>query len=256
MVMVKNRFIDPIAAPSSPFLLDKTDMNAKSNHGKPFKLDWKRIGIFVIVIGVVGYQWYTEKSSDSDSVAFATKPLDNGDQESFSKADDEVNFPTQQDGNSKQAKGGDRQIQDNRPTKTNSANSQTNQQQPKKSGSYLLPAGGKNLKSPGGLIYSGDRSDHVLRHDHDMPERPTHGVFTANGDDVFRLIDEAYVLIKAKSSQVRTKEAGGGKTEYVIDLKRKIGHKGGQSGKRQSNPALYKVKLILADNRIVTAFPY
>lgn len=128
-------------------------------------------------------------------------------------------------------------------------------------GSYLKPAGGENLKSPAGLIYTGGRSehrsDHVLRHANDIPDRQgPHGVFDANGDDVFRLVDEAYALIKSNSPQVKTTPAEDGKTEYVIDMKRKIGYLGGQTGDRKNNPSLDKVKLILADDRVITAYPY
>ena len=88
-----------------------------------------------------------------------------------------------------------------------------------------------------------------------MPERPTHGVFDAKGDDVFRLVDEAYKLVKSKSKQVKS-ENSKGKMAHVIDMKRRIGFKGGQAGKRSNNKPLYKVKLILAGENIVTAYPY
>ena len=132
---------------------------------------------------------------------------------------------------------------------------------PETVGSYLEPAGGKNLKSPAGLIYTGGksehRSDHVLRHASDIPDRAgSHGVFDANGDDVFRLVDEAYGLVKRNSLQVKTTPAENGKTEYVIDLHRKIGYLGGKTGNRKNNPSLERVKLILADDRVITAYPY
>ena len=78
----------------------------------------------------------------------------------------------------------------------------------------------------------------------------------ADGDDVFRLVDEAYRLIQSKSPQVKTTPANDGKTEYLIDMKRKIGYLGGQTGNRKNHPSLYKVKLILAEDRVITAYPY
>lgn len=126
---------------------------------------------------------------------------------------------------------------------------------------YLRFDGGKNLKSPGGLVYTSSRSGehrtaHVLRHAADQPDRQgSHGVFDADGDDVFRLIDEAYELVKNKSRQVETSMSDG-KTELTIDMKRRIGYRGGQSGQRDGKPALQRIKLILYDNRVITAYPY
>jgi hypothetical protein len=126
---------------------------------------------------------------------------------------------------------------------------------------FLESAGGKNLKSPAGLIYTAGRSehraDHVLRHAADIPNRQgIHGVFNADGEDVFRLLDEAYELIKTQSDRVKSKPSDDGKTEYVIDMQREIGFKGGEEGQKQNHPKLYKIKLVLAEDRVITAFPY
>ena len=69
-------------------------------------------------------------------------------------------------------------------------------------------------------------------------------------------LDEAYELIKNKSKQVKKSPGRNGKTEYVVDMKRKVGYLGGQTGGRKNNPPLYKIKLILGDNRVITAFPF
>jgi hypothetical protein len=197
-----------------------------------------------LVLGIAGYQWYTQNKADNQKVAVGNGSVEGG-TATLPKHDYSVNFPA--DNNSKSVS----------QSKTGTSKSQatTNSNEP-----FLKPAGGRNLKSPAGLIYTGGRehrTDHVLRHAKDIPDRQgSHGVFHANGDDVFRLIDEAYELVKSKSKQVKTTPSSGGKTEYVIDMKRKIGYKGGQSGKRANHPDLYKVKLILGDNRVITAYPY
>jgi hypothetical protein len=39
-------------------------------------------------------------------------------------------------------------------------------------------------------------------------------------------------------------------------MQREIGFKGGQEGNQKNHPKLYKIKLVLADDRVITAFPY
>lgn len=126
---------------------------------------------------------------------------------------------------------------------------------------YLRDGRGANLLSPAGLVYtsgrSGHRSKHVMRHASDEPDRPgAHGVFDAQGDDVFRLIDEAYELIQSGSNRVKTIPEENGKTEYVIDMKRRIGYLGGETGARKNHPPLERLNLVLGDNRVITAYPY
>jgi len=250
--IVENQLTGTFQLPPS---FEPITMNVKSNSGKPFKLDAKKIAMIVLVLGIAGYQWYTQNYPSKKSTAGGeTAQVDTQDRPA-SGHDYQVNFPADKKQDSK------------KDTRSNSVQGKSNgsssaqvktENQP--AGPYLKPDGGRNLKSPAGLIYTGGRehrSDHVLRHAKDMPDRPgTHGVFTANGDDVFRLVDEAYELVKSKSKQVKMTPANDGKTEYVIDMKRKIGYKGGQSGKRSNHPPLYKVKLILGDNRVITAYPY
>ena len=126
---------------------------------------------------------------------------------------------------------------------------------------YLREGRGENLLSPAGLVYtsgrSGHRSKHVMRHASDEPDRPgPHGVFDAQGDDVFRLIDEAYELIQSGSNRVKTIPKENGKTEYVIDMNRRIGYLGGETGARKNHPPLERLNLVLGDNRVITAYPY
>ena len=126
---------------------------------------------------------------------------------------------------------------------------------------YLREGRGENLLSPAGLVYtsgrSGHRSKHVMRHASDEPDRPgPHGVFDAQGDDVFRLIDEAYELIQSGSNRIKTIPEENGKTEYVIDMNRRIGYLGGETGARKNHPPLERLNLVLGDNRVITAYPY
>jgi len=215
----------------------KPNENLMNFHSKPSKkLSWQKIVFAAILVCIIGYKYYNENFA-GPAVA---RPAANqqGDNHDYS-----VDF----DGNGNSSnQNGDRF----KPLKQSS------------SGSFLTSSGGKNLRSPAGLVYGmgggGEhRTDHVLRHAEDQPNRRgNHGVFNAKGDDVFRLIDEAYELVKSKSRQVDSKESRGNMA-HVIDMKRRIGFKGGQNGNRDGKPPLSKIKLILAGgNRVITAYPY
>ena len=229
-------------------------MNVQS---KPFKLDWKKIGIIAVVLAVAGYQWYIKNNPPQPALA------DGGGQATAKHSADEyeVNFPGTEDSSSEKKLG--LKMPDfgkSNSSKSNSNKGNASESSAANSGSYL--SGGRTKSSPEGLKYTmgsgGEhRTEHVLRHAVDMPNRPTHSVFNVQGDDVFRLIDEAYALVKSKSSRVKAEPKDDrGITAYVIDMKRQTGYKGGQSGKRKKHPKLNKVKLILADNRVITAYPY
>lgn len=244
-------------------------MNVQAKSKKP--VDWKRIILVAIVLGVAGYTWYSENFAGNDggtAVAEKEETLDSDNDYSVT-----AQFPNASDDASKSqnSKPRDSKPRDSKPKNSNqfepikssnsSASSNSNNNKKNKSGPFLSSAGGKNKKSPAGLIYGmgggGEhRTDHVLRHAYDQPNRPSHGVFDADGDDVFRLIDEAYELVKQKSKRVKSEESRGNMA-HVIDMQRKIGYKGGQSGKRSGNKPLRKIKLILAGgNRVITAYPY
>ena len=193
---------------------------------------WMKIVVIAIVIGIAVFQWYTESNTANPNAT-----------------PDAPRVSTESTNADKGLPSGSTQSQAQNDQKSQPADD------------YLRPSGGKNLKSPSGLIYtnsrSGHRADHVLRHAHDIPDRPgPHGVFDANGDAVFELIDEAYQLVKTKSDQVKTKPSADGKTEYIIDMKRDIGFVGGQKGQRQNHPKLSKIKLVLGENRVITAYPF
>ena len=124
----------------------------------------------------------------------------------------------------------------------------------------LKDLGGGRFRSPEGLVYTRSRNehriDHVMRHAKDMPNRnQRHGVFTANDrDDVLFVIDQAYRLIKDGASGV-TKEVDDDRNVFVVDMGRKIGYVGGRTGKRSNYPPCHHIKLVLAENRVITAYP-
>jgi hypothetical protein len=80
-------------------------------------------------------------------------------------------------------------------------------------------------------------------------------VFDVQGNDVFRLIDEAYELIQSKSYRVQVIPEDDGEMEYVIEMNRRIGYLGGQVGARKNHPPLERLNLVLGDNRVITAYP-
>ena len=119
----------------------------------------------------------------------------------------------------------------------------------------LTPAGRSRFESTAGLIYSQHRIDHVMEHSQDIPDKPTHGVFEGSKDEIFALIDEAYELAKKRGPPQVVISHEGDRTTYTVNLNRKIGHGGGQSGARRRNPPLKFVKIVLEGDEVITAFP-
>lgn len=183
--------------------------------------NWTKFFLVLIILAVVGYQWYQNQQHEKDQTGAEVVA-------STDIADD--NFST---------------VPPDRSVQTDS---------------FLQPAGGRNLESPAGLIYTlgpgGEhRVDHVLRHAQDDLSRPVHGVFEGDRDAILRLIDEAYQKTKANSNQVQTEESDNN-TVYTVDMGRRIGFEGGQRGQRNQNPGLTRVRLVLRDDRVITAYPY
>ena len=132
------------------------------------------------------------------------------------------------------------------------------------SGFKLQEIGGDKFRSPAGLVYRRARSgehriDHVMRHAKDDPGRPVHGYFAdSSRDGVLALVDEAYELAKSNSNRVDVDKdpKKSYRTVYTVDMQRKIGFKGGKSGKRDGNPALKKLKLVIDNgDQVITAYP-
>ena len=125
----------------------------------------------------------------------------------------------------------------------------------------LTDVGNNVMLSSAGLRYTpgsqeGHRLKHVLRHDNDQPSRPgLHGVFDGDADDLFAVIDEAYLLVKQRSPQVQSKREQN-RMVHDVNLRRRIGFVGGQEGRRKGNPPATHVRLVLEDDRVITAFPF
>jgi hypothetical protein len=125
----------------------------------------------------------------------------------------------------------------------------------------LTDQGNGVLRSTAGLLYTpgsqeGHRLKHVLRHDNDQPSRPgPHGVFDGDADDLLAVIDEAYLLVKAGSPQIESRQEGQ-RMVHEVNLGRRIGFVGGQQGRRQGHPPATRVRLVLEEDRVITAFPF
>ena len=124
----------------------------------------------------------------------------------------------------------------------------------------LRDVGSKVFQSTAGLRYrpgsqEGHRIKHILRHHEDDPDRPVHGVFDGDRNEVFAVIDEAYLYTFDHGPPRVTKEADDGRTVYVVDLGRRIGYVGGQKGRRDGRPAANHLQLILEGTNVVTAYP-
>ncbi|WP_182865843.1 hypothetical protein [Stieleria mannarensis] len=114
--------------------------------------------------------------------------------------------------------------------------------------------------SPQGLQYvpgsaEGHRLEHLRRHTRDMPSRPgKHGVFDGGMEGALVTIDSAYAW--AKKNQRSTKQVDRDRTIYTVEMGRRVGYVGGREGKRQQNPIARRVKLVLDDTVVITAYPF
>ena len=122
---------------------------------------------------------------------------------------------------------------------------------------WLTDIGGNKFKSPAGLVYGGGREhriDHVLLHCVDNPSKPTHGIFVGDAVEVMKLVDEAYEMAKSGSNKVDSQKSGD-KMTHTASMGRVIGHTGGKKAQRSGAKELKKIKLVLAGNNVITAFP-
>ncbi|QDT45807.1 hypothetical protein Pan241w_59350 [Gimesia alba] len=126
----------------------------------------------------------------------------------------------------------------------------------------LRDLGGQVWESTAGLKYGRGSQEkhrllHIMRHAEDQPDRPgKHGVFAGNGErkKVLALIDEAYLQALKGGKNVQ-KKTQGKRVVYTVDMRRQVGFVGGQVGKKQGNPAAYKIRLVLEGANVITAFP-
>lgn len=115
------------------------------------------------------------------------------------------------------------------------------------------------FESPAGLVYGpgsaeGHRIDHILRHAVDDPDRPVHGVFDGGREEILALLDEAYEIATERGPPVEV-EQDGERTVYTIDMGRRVGFVGGESGRRSGHPDATHIRLVLEDRSVITAFP-
>lgn len=124
----------------------------------------------------------------------------------------------------------------------------------------LKTIGRDRYESPAGLIYApgseeGHRLAHIARHLEDQPDRPgSHGVFDGDMASFLIAIDDAYKRARghAKGTKSRVEE---GMTIIEAPFDQTIGYLGGSEGARKKNPKLKKMRLVVRDRNLITAFP-
>ncbi len=129
-----------------------------------------------------------------------------------------------------------------------------------KSSEFLTEVDRNTFKSPAGLIYrsgsaDGHRIDHILQHAEDNPQKPIHGVFNGNREEIFALIDEAWTMSQKRGPPDVQQKNERGRTVITVNMKKKIGYVGGESGKRKGHPACTKIRLVLEKDSVITAYP-
>ena len=132
--------------------------------------------------------------------------------------------------------------------------------EPDEQAPFLVEVSENVFESPAGLVYrsgsvDGHRVDHVLSHAKDIPSKPIHGVFRGDREEIFRLIDEAWQIAQTRGPPQVETEQNRDRTVLTVDMKRPIGFVGGQSGKRQGHPECRKVRLVVEDQNVITAYP-
>lgn len=124
----------------------------------------------------------------------------------------------------------------------------------------LKPLGRDRYESPAGLIYApgseeGHRLSHIARHLEDQPDRPgSHGVFDGDMAAFLVAIDDAYKRARGHAKGTKSKLEDG-MTIYEAPFDQTIGYLGGTEGARKKNPKLKKLRLVLRDRNLITAFP-
>jgi hypothetical protein len=151
---------------------------------------------------------------------------------------------------------GDDQIDAVNPSASTTAGNSTNDEPAL---GQLTEIGRGSLRSTAGLVYRSLRSehriDHVLRHAEDDPDRPVHGVFDGDRAEILAVIDEAWQMAQQRGPPAVQTEQQDDRTVYIIDLGRRIGYVGGQSGQRRRHPACRHLQLVVEGDEVVTAYP-
>jgi hypothetical protein len=116
------------------------------------------------------------------------------------------------------------------------------------------------FESTAGLRYrpgseEGHRVDHILTHAEDDPDRPgSHGVFDGDRAVILAVIDEAYLKAQRGGRDVKT-EREDGRTIHTVNMQKRVGYVGGESGRRRDHPETRHVRLVLEGVDVITAFP-
>lgn len=126
---------------------------------------------------------------------------------------------------------------------------------------YLKEVGKNRFESPAGLIYKpgseeGHRLKHIERHLKDIPDRPgSHGVFDGSMVEFLIAIDDAVTRAKRKLKGTSMEEDDGAMV-YEAAFDKPIGFLGGETGKRKKNPKVKKMRVVIQDDAVITAFPF
>lgn len=126
---------------------------------------------------------------------------------------------------------------------------------------YLKEVGKNRFESPAGLIYKpgseeGHRLKHIERHLKDIPDRPgSHGVFDGSMVEFLIAIDDAVTRAKRKLKGTSMEEDDGAMV-YEASFDKPIGFLGGETGKRKKNPKVKKMRVVIQDDAVITAFPF
>jgi hypothetical protein len=125
---------------------------------------------------------------------------------------------------------------------------------------FLKSIGRNRFQSPAGLVYGpgseeGHRLKHIERHLEDIPNREgSHGVFDGTMDDFLAAIDDTVTRAKRGDKGTSQREDEGAMI-YEASFPKPIGFLGGQSGNRKKNPKLKKMRVVVRDPNVITAFP-
>ncbi|XZE20959.1 hypothetical protein SH449x_000851 [Pirellulaceae bacterium SH449] len=126
---------------------------------------------------------------------------------------------------------------------------------------FLTELPRNRFRSPAGLIYGpgsdeGHRLKHIERHLEDIPNRPgSHGVFAGSMVDFLKKIDQAYLAARGREKGTSVSEDQGAMI-YEASFPEAIGYLGGEAGKRQRNPKLQRMRIVVRNgDAVITAFP-
>lgn len=124
----------------------------------------------------------------------------------------------------------------------------------------LEQIGRETYQSESGLVYArgsfhGHRLKHLMSHAKDNPTRQgQHGVFDeTQPEELLRLVDEVY--LEALEGNYTDKDSERGREIYTVDLGKRIGYIGGESGNRRNRPPARHVRLVVDGEKFITAYP-